>query len=177
MAANGDVSLPQATASSGPLPLPTTPVNPNYSVSAGTPNGNAGSTSISSAASASLPQSAFRQLLRDRLNNASYQSHANTLVRRMQGRDLTVSFLQREGFENPIIVEDKADLDLKVGEFSNLCIFAAVMDFLCLQMPAPTKVNFSVADVRAAVGSRRLVDVVDCDTKKMTTMTLKDWHR
>ncbi len=47
--------------------------------------------------------------------------------------------------------------------------------FFFFQMPLAK--GFSVADVRAAVGSRRLVDVVDCDSRKTSTMTLKDWHR
>ena len=36
---------------------------------------------------------------------------------------------------------------------------------------------FGVSEIRASVGSRRVLDVVDCETQKHLSMTLKDWHR
>ena len=57
---------------------------------------------------------------------------------------------QREGFDNPIFVSDKEGLAIKV----------------------PTK-GFTVGDVRAAVGSRRNVDVMDVTTQKNKFMTMK----
>ncbi len=116
---------------------------------------NANCAPAPAAANDASSTSEFRRLLSARLTSPSLGEHADQLVRTVSGRDLTVSYLQREGFDNPVRVADKADLDLK--------------------MPPPK--GFSVADVRAAVGSRRQVDVVDCDTRKTTSMTLKDWHR
>ena len=45
-----------------------------------------------------------------------------------------------------------------------------------LGMKVPSK-GFTVGDVRNAVGSRRLVDVIDVYTQKNSQMTMKDWHK
>ena len=76
-------------------------------------------------------------------------------MKRLQGHQLSLSYLQEHGFNNPLLVLDRHDLDLKV----------------------PPAKGFGVADVRHLVGSRRLVDVIDCDTQKSTSMTMKDWQR
>jgi F-box and leucine-rich repeat protein 10/11 len=79
----------------------------------------------------------------------------SSVVRSMCGKDFNVSNMQKEGFENPVLVLDKSSLELKM----------------------PGQKMFGVADIRAAVGSRRCVDVVDSDNQKSFSMTLKDWHR
>ena len=66
-----------------------------------------------------------------------------------------VTFFQREGFDSPIFVSDKEGLGIKV----------------------PNPKTFTVGDVRAAVGSRRTVDVMDVQTQKNKFMTMKDWQK
>ena len=41
----------------------------------------------------------------------------------------------------------------------------------------PNPKTFTVGDVRAAVGSRRTVDVMDVQTQKNKFMTMKDWQK
>lgn len=94
-------------------------------------------------------------------------------VKPMTGKDVTVTMFQREGFENPIHVADKTDLEMKVGGARMLigCTFNSIL----IQVPAASA--FSVADVRNLVGSRRVVDVINCDTQKNESMTMRDWQR
>ena len=83
-------------------------------------------------------------------------------VKTMAGRELTVEYFQREGgFNCPVHVTDKADLDLKMPTTSS---------------SYNTK-QFGIQDIRSAVGSRRCVDVIDCRTRKNLNLTMKDWHR
>jgi hypothetical protein len=78
--------------------------------------------------------------LEDKLWNERF-SKPEGLVKTMSGRDLTVSWLQREGFNNPLLVLDKAELDLRVPMWS------AKRD----DGPGPGGARpFGVADVRAA---------------------------
>ena len=98
---------------------------------------------------------AVRQMLQEKLSSTVFAAHGDNLVRSVAGKDLTVAYLQKEGFESPLFVADKADLDLKV----------------------PATRDCGVSYIRAAVGSRRCVDAVDCDTRKATSMTMKDWQR
>ena len=67
----------------------------------------------------------------------------------------SIYFFQREGFDSPIFVSDKEGLGIKV----------------------PNPKTFTVGDVRAAVGSRRTVDVMDVQTQKNKFMTMKDWQK
>ncbi len=63
-----------------------------------------------------------------------------------------MKYFQENGFESPIIFTNKAGLGLRV----------------------PSE-NFKVSDVKACVGSKRIVDVVDVNTQKGLTMAMKDW--
>ena len=69
------------------------------------------------------------------LTSDKYLKQSMPMVKAMAGRDFTIAYLQKEGFNNPLFFEDKADLDLKM----------------------PASKSFGVADVRGAVGSRRQV--------------------
>ena len=44
-------------------------------------------------------------------------------------------------------------------------------------MVVPDDPNFSVSDVRAGVGSRRMVDVMDCKTQRALEMSMRDFER
>lgn len=70
----------------------------------------------------------------------------------LTGRELTIEYLQRSGFIKPIIVQRRDDLGLKV----------------------PPR-DLSVEGIRSAVGSRRMVDVLDAVTQKTQSMCMKDW--
>ncbi|KAG6446877.1 hypothetical protein O3G_MSEX004642 [Manduca sexta] len=68
----------------------------------------------------------------------------------MNGTEITVSYLQKNGFTTPLLFKEKLGLGLRV----------------------PTS-NFTVNDVRMCVGSRRLLDVMDVNTQKNIEMTMK----
>jgi len=76
-------------------------------------------------------------------------------IKQLSGNALSVAHFQREGFDSPIFVSDKGGLGIKV----------------------PNPKTFTVGDVRAAVGSRRTVDVMDVQTQKNKFMTMKDWQK
>ncbi|XP_030223338.1 lysine-specific demethylase 2A [Gadus morhua] len=76
------------------------------------------------------------------------------LIKRMEGKDFTFKYIQREGLRDPIIFE-KAD-------------------GLGIEMPDP---DFSVSDVKLFVGSRRIVDVMDVNTQKGIEMSMAQWRR
>ncbi|CAG4932677.1 unnamed protein product [Colias eurytheme] len=90
--------------------------------------------------------------LADKLESARFE-HSGAVLD-MQGTDLTISYLQKNGFVTPLLFKDKAGLGLRV----------------------PTS-NFTVNDVRMCVGSRRVLDVMDVNTQKNIEMTMKDWQR
>ncbi|KAF3851781.1 hypothetical protein F7725_005136 [Dissostichus mawsoni] len=75
-------------------------------------------------------------------------------VLRMEGKDLTYEFVQREGLRDPILFEKPDGLGIK--------------------MPDP---DFSVNDVKMFVGSRRMIDVMDVSTQKGTEMSMAQWTR
>uniref|UniRef100_A0A4Y0BNM6 [histone H3]-dimethyl-L-lysine(36) demethylase n=1 Tax=Anopheles funestus TaxID=62324 RepID=A0A4Y0BNM6_ANOFN len=76
------------------------------------------------------------------------------MVREMKGENLTVGFLQQNGFNIPLLFKEKTGLGLQV----------------------PTA-NFSITDVRMCVGSRRVLDVMDVNTQKNVEMTMKEWEK
>ncbi|XP_026314216.1 jmjC domain-containing histone demethylation protein 1 [Hyposmocoma kahamanoa] len=90
--------------------------------------------------------------LADKLESARFE-HSGSILE-MHGADLTVSYLQKNGFTTPLLFKDKIGLGLRV----------------------PTS-NFTVNDVRMCVGSRRVLDVMDVNTQKNIEMTMKDWQR
>ncbi|XP_046386449.1 jmjC domain-containing histone demethylation protein 1-like isoform X1 [Ischnura elegans] len=75
-------------------------------------------------------------------------------VKEMQGADFNLSYLQRHGFNTPLLFKEKAGLGLRVPS--------------C---------NFSINDVRMCVGSRRILDVMDVNTQKNLEMTMKEWQK
>ncbi|XP_023653161.1 lysine-specific demethylase 2A isoform X1 [Paramormyrops kingsleyae] len=89
--------------------------------------------------------------LNEKLHCDKYNSD---LVKRMEGKDFTFEYIQREGLRDPIIFE-KAD-------------------GLGIQMPDS---DFSVNDVKLFVGSRRVIDVMDVTTQKGIEMSMAQWRR
>ncbi|KAL0267255.1 UNVERIFIED_CONTAM: hypothetical protein PYX00_009581 [Menopon gallinae] len=75
-------------------------------------------------------------------------------VKEMNGADLTLSYLQKHGFNTPILFREKTGLGIRV----------------------PTE-EFTVTHVKMCVGSRRLLDVMDVNTQKNQEMTMKEWCR
>ncbi|XP_039298773.1 jmjC domain-containing histone demethylation protein 1 isoform X1 [Nilaparvata lugens] len=75
-------------------------------------------------------------------------------VKEMQGSDFNVAYLQRHGFNTPLLFRERTGLGI--------------------QVPSP---NFTVNDVRTCVGSRRLLDVMDVNTHKNIEMSMKEWQK
>lgn len=71
-------------------------------------------------------------------------------VREMTGEELTMAFIQEKGFDRPFLVTAMKGLGMRM----------------------PTK-SFSVDDVKVAVGSRRVLDVMDVETQRDFNMTMK----
>ena len=77
----------------------------------------------------------------------------DTFVREMQGAEVSISYLQKEGgFLNPILVRDKEGLGVKVP-------------------------NVGVHEIRAQVGSRRYLDVMDVTTQKNIQLSMKEFNK
>ncbi|XP_058128790.1 jmjC domain-containing histone demethylation protein 1 [Anopheles coustani] len=76
------------------------------------------------------------------------------MVREMKGENLTVGFLQQNGFNIPLLFKEKTALGLQVPS-----------------------ANFTIGDVRTCVGSRRVLDVMDVNTQKNVEMTMKEWEK
>jgi F-box/leucine-rich repeat protein 10/11 len=72
----------------------------------------------------------------------------------MEGKDLTISYLQKYGFTIPLLFNDKVGLGLRV--------------------PTP---NFSVNRIITYVGSRRKLDVTDVKTQKKFKINFKRWGK
>ncbi|KAL4641716.1 lysine-specific demethylase 2A-like [Arapaima gigas] len=89
--------------------------------------------------------------LNEKLQSDKFNSD---LVRRMEGKDFTLEYIQREGLRDPIIFEKPDGLGIK--------------------MPDP---NFSVNDVKLFVGNRRVIDVMDVTTQKGIEMSMAQWRR
>ena len=92
--------------------------------------------------------------LRDKLKDGVYDDNRETMLEMMTGRELSLEYMQRTGFIKPIMVQRRDDLGLKV----------------------PPR-DLSVEGIRSAVGSRRMVDVLDTRTQKPQSMCMKDWCR
>ncbi|XP_060863538.1 jmjC domain-containing histone demethylation protein 1 isoform X5 [Metopolophium dirhodum] len=90
--------------------------------------------------------------LQEKLDSTRYLNH--NFSKQMDGKDFTISYLQKHGFVIPLLFKDKTGLGLHV--------------------PSP---NFSVNDVRTCVGSRRMLDVMDVNTQKNFEMTMKEWTK
>uniref|UniRef100_A0A1A8C597 [histone H3]-dimethyl-L-lysine(36) demethylase n=1 Tax=Nothobranchius kadleci TaxID=1051664 RepID=A0A1A8C597_NOTKA len=75
-------------------------------------------------------------------------------ILRMEGKDFSYEFIQRNGLRDPILFESLNGLGIK--------------------MPDP---EFTVNDVKMFVGSRRMIDVMDVSTQKGTEMSMAQWTR
>ncbi|CAG0913770.1 unnamed protein product [Notodromas monacha] len=71
----------------------------------------------------------------------------------MRGEDFNMAYVQENGFQTPIRFVCKDGLDLKV----------------------PSKCT--VKDIRKAVGSERMVDVMNTDTQENLQMSMQKWHQ
>ena len=77
-------------------------------------------------------------------------------IKRMAtGAELSIRLFQKEGFKSPICIFDKEGLSMQV----------------------PFASTFGISDVRNAVGSRRVLDVMNVNTQTNCTMTMKEWHK
>ncbi|KAG7207012.1 hypothetical protein KM043_000902 [Ampulex compressa] len=77
---------------------------------------------------------------------------ADDIVKHVRGQQLTLQYLQTNGFENPIIIDGKDGLDMTV--------------------PPP---NFSVYDVESYIGGDRDMDVIDVTRQSNIRMKLRDF--
>ncbi len=94
--------------------------------------------------------------LKEQLTSPKFNPDDPAFFKKMaNGTELTMSYLQKEGLCKPILVQDKEGLDLKI----------------------PNASSFGIAEVRSSVGSRRLLDVMNVNTQKNFSMTLKEWHK
>lgn len=89
--------------------------------------------------------------LQDKLETDRF---AQCFAKEMQGSDFTLAYLQRHGFNTPLVFKEKSGLGLVVPS-----------------------TNFSINDVRMCVGSRRQLDVMDVNTQKNFEMSMKEWQR
>ncbi|XP_043283043.1 histone lysine demethylase PHF8-like isoform X2 [Venturia canescens] len=77
---------------------------------------------------------------------------ADDVVKHVRGQQLTLEYLQNNGFETPIIIDGKDGLDMVV--------------------PPP---NFSVYDVESYIGGDREMDVIDVTRQSDLRMKLRDF--
>ncbi|XP_060587380.1 lysine-specific demethylase 2A-like isoform X2 [Ruditapes philippinarum] len=89
--------------------------------------------------------------IEDKLRSDKY---SKDYVKRLAGEDFTLRYLQENGLQYPILFSEKTGLGLRV----------------------PSD-NFKVCDVKACVGSRRMLDVMDVNTQKGLEMTMKEWTK
>ena len=73
-------------------------------------------------------------------------------IQEMRGEDVNLEHFQRQGFNSPIYVPEKAGLHIKVPDSS-----------------------FGVSDVRNLVGGKRELEVMNCATQTNSVMLLRDW--
>uniref|UniRef100_A0A0K2TRG6 [histone H3]-dimethyl-L-lysine(36) demethylase n=1 Tax=Lepeophtheirus salmonis TaxID=72036 RepID=A0A0K2TRG6_LEPSM len=74
-------------------------------------------------------------------------------VKELEGDQVNLEHFQRNGFNTPILIKEKTGLGMKAPDSS-----------------------FSVTDVKNLVGSKRLLDVMDCTTQTNTEMSMKEWE-
>ncbi|CAF3020827.1 unnamed protein product, partial [Rotaria sp. Silwood2] len=79
-------------------------------------------------------------------------NYQGKFVEELTADEFNVSYIQRTGFPNPIIIKQHRGLGLQV----------------------PTS-HFTIHDVRSCIGSQRLIDVVHVDTQESSQMTMKSW--
>ncbi|CAF1108320.1 unnamed protein product [Rotaria magnacalcarata] len=91
-----------------------------------------------------------RWQIADKLN--APDKYQGKFVEELTANEFNLSYVQRTGFPNPIVIKQHRGLGLRV----------------------PTS-KFTVHDVRTCVGSQRLIDVVHVDTQQSSQMTMKSW--
>eukprot|EP00088_Acartia_fossae_P039647 TRINITY_DN4126_c0_g1_i2.p1 TRINITY_DN4126_c0_g1~~TRINITY_DN4126_c0_g1_i2.p1 ORF type:complete len:935 (+),score=174.46 TRINITY_DN4126_c0_g1_i2:37-2841(+) len=74
-------------------------------------------------------------------------------IREISGTELSIEYLQRKGFTLPLFIREKTGLHITVPDSS-----------------------FSISDVRALVGGKRNIDVMNCATQQNSGMTMKEWE-
>uniref|UniRef100_A0A1A8GQ11 [histone H3]-dimethyl-L-lysine(36) demethylase n=1 Tax=Nothobranchius korthausae TaxID=1143690 RepID=A0A1A8GQ11_9TELE len=89
--------------------------------------------------------------LEDKVTSERFGSNR---ILRMEGKDFSYEFIQRNGLRDPVLFESLNGLGIK--------------------MPDP---EFTVNDVKMFVGSRRMIDVMDVSTQKGTEMSMAQWTR
>ncbi|XP_053376119.1 lysine-specific demethylase 2B-like isoform X2 [Mercenaria mercenaria] len=87
--------------------------------------------------------------IEDKLTSDKYNKD---YVKKLHGEEFNLRYLQENGLQYPILFAEKNGLGLRV----------------------PSD-NFKVCDVKACVGSRRMLDVMDVNTQKGLEMTMKEW--
>lgn len=78
--------------------------------------------------------------------------YSASFVEFLKAKEFNYQFIKSNGFEAPLVFQDKTGLGLRV----------------------PSE-NFKVSDVKSCVGSKRIIDVMDVNTQQALTMTMKDW--
>ena len=78
---------------------------------------------------------------------------AQFFVKELNGEDVTLAYFQRTGFTVPMLVRKKVGLGITAPE-----------------------ATFTVTDVKNAVGARRTLDVMDCNTQRNSEMTMKEFE-
>ena len=89
-------------------------------------------------------------VLQEKLTDEKFTKE--NVVKELLGHELTIAHLQKEGFSNPILVREKESLGIKV----------------------PT---LDVQEIRAHVGSRRYLEVMDVTSQKNIQMTMKEFNK
>ncbi|XP_052799736.1 lysine-specific demethylase 2A-like [Mya arenaria] len=89
--------------------------------------------------------------IEDKVND---DKHCKDYARHLKGEEFNLKYLQENGLQFPILFAEKSGLGLRVPSL-----------------------NFKVSDVKACVGSRRMLDVMDVNTQKGLEMTMKEWVR
>uniref|UniRef100_A0A4Y6ESB8 [histone H3]-dimethyl-L-lysine(36) demethylase n=1 Tax=Brachionus koreanus TaxID=1199090 RepID=A0A4Y6ESB8_9BILA len=88
--------------------------------------------------------------LDEKLNIVS--KYNSNFVKYLEAKEFNFKYVQENGLESPLVFMDKSGLGMRV----------------------PSE-NFRVSDVKSCVGSKRIVDVVDVNTQKALTMSMKEW--
>ena len=84
---------------------------------------------------------------------ASNKFNKDAFIRELPGAEVSITHFQKEGgFTSPILVRDKDGLGIKVP-------------------------NVGVHEIRAHVGSRRYLDVMDVTTQKNIQLTMKEFNK
>ena len=89
--------------------------------------------------------------LNEKVNDLTSCNKSN-FVQYLDAKEFTYSKVQQNGFQTPVVFKDKSGLDMRT----------------------PSKI-FTVNDIKTCVGSKRVIDVIDCSTQKNLQMTMKEW--